>query len=221
MQLTPPVLVTRVVVQFSHLTVFPIPSGLSYLKKNEIRYLPSGKQERLDKARNKQSSNPVTCRTNTHNIDTYIDIDNILDNAMMNQGDETISDNKIKADTKESTNDLLAYVAGQQTSSGDIRHVLAAKRAPGEQKKRQVKESASAPPTITMNGDTYYLHKGEIIHYQGHQYFSHMTECYYCMGQHTISDMDYALVNRGANSGICGTDMLVLEGSERFVDVYT
>jgi hypothetical protein len=33
------------------------------------------------------------------------------------------------------------------------------------------------------------------------------------------SDMDYALVDREANSGICGTDMLDLEGSERFVDV--
>jgi hypothetical protein len=121
--------------------------------------------------------------------------------------------------TNESTNNLLAYMAEQQTSSGDIRQVLAAKRAPDKQKKRHVNESASAPPTITMNGDTYYLHKGESIHYQGYQYFSHMTECYYRVGQHTISDMDYALVDCGANGGICGTDILVLEWSECFVDV--
>jgi hypothetical protein len=31
--------------------------------------------------------------------------------------------------------------------------------------------------------------------------------------------MDKALVDRGANGGICGEDMLVFEGSERFVDV--
>jgi threonine dehydrogenase-like Zn-dependent dehydrogenase len=31
--------------------------------------------------------------------------------------------------------------------------------------------------------------------------------------------MEYALVDRGANGGICGSDMKVLEGSERFVDV--
>jgi hypothetical protein len=31
--------------------------------------------------------------------------------------------------------------------------------------------------------------------------------------------MEHALVDRGANGGICGTDMLVLEGRERFVDV--
>jgi hypothetical protein len=110
-------------------------------------------------------------------------------------------------------------MAGQQTFSGDIRQVLAAKRGLDKQKKRQVNEIASAPPMTTINGDTYYLHKGESIHYQGHQYFSHMAECYYRMGQHTISDIDYALVDHGANGGICGTDMLVLEGSECFVDV--
>jgi hypothetical protein len=31
--------------------------------------------------------------------------------------------------------------------------------------------------------------------------------------------MEYALVDRGANGGVCGDDMLVVEGSERFVDV--
>jgi hypothetical protein len=31
--------------------------------------------------------------------------------------------------------------------------------------------------------------------------------------------MEYALVDHGDNGGVCGTDMLVLEGSKRFVDV--
>jgi hypothetical protein len=39
------------------------------------------------------------------------------------------------------------------------------------------------------------------------------------VGQHDIAKMEYALVDRGANGGICGSDMKVLEGSERFVDV--
>jgi hypothetical protein len=176
-------------------TRIPYSEWIMLPEEEQNKMLSKRKQERLDKARNIQASNPVTRRANTHNIDTYIDIDNIIDNAMMNQGDETISDNKIKGATNESTNDLLAYMAGQQKSSGDIHQVLAEKRAPDKQKKRQVNESASAPPMIAMNGDTYYLHKGESIHYQGHQYFSHMTECYYHVGQHTISDMDYALVD--------------------------
>jgi hypothetical protein len=78
-------------------------------------------------------------------------------------------------------------------------------------------ESTSAPPILTRNGDTYYLHKGESINYQMHQYFSHMTKCHYQLGQHDVGDMEYALLDRGANGGICGTDMLVLEGSKHFV----
>jgi threonine dehydrogenase-like Zn-dependent dehydrogenase len=46
-----------------------------------------------------------------------------------------------------------------------------------------------------------------------------MTKCHYRVGQHDVADMEYALLDCGANGGICGTDMLVLKGSERFVDV--
>jgi hypothetical protein len=47
----------------------------------------------------------------------------------------------------------------------------------------------------------------------------HLTECHYRVGQHDITEMEYALVDQWANGGICGSDMKVLEGSERFVDV--
>jgi hypothetical protein len=66
---------------------------------------------------------------------------------------------------------------------------------------------------------TYYLHKGESINFQGHNYMAHMTEFHYQVGQHDVADMEHALVDRGANGGICGNDMLVLEGSQCFVDV--
>jgi hypothetical protein len=46
-----------------------------------------------------------------------------------------------------------------------------------------------------------------------------MTVVQYCIGQHNITTMDKALVDRGANGEICGADMLVLEGSESYVDV--
>jgi hypothetical protein len=39
------------------------------------------------------------------------------------------------------------------------------------------------------------------------------------VGQHDVEDMERALVDHGENGGICGNDMLVLEGSQRFVDV--
>jgi hypothetical protein len=63
------------------------------------------------------------------------------------------------------------------------------------------------------------LNKGEIITFQGHPYSSHMTNVNYRIGQHDVTTMEYALIDHGANCGICGDDMLVLEGSERFVDV--
>jgi hypothetical protein len=42
----------------------------------------------------------------------------------------------------------------------------------------------------------------------------------YRISQHDFATMKKALVDRGGNGGICGDDMLVLEGSERFVDVF-
>jgi hypothetical protein len=42
----------------------------------------------------------------------------------------------------------------------------------------------------------------------------------YRFSQHDVATMEKALVDRGANGGICGDDILVLEGSERLVDVF-
>jgi hypothetical protein len=171
-------------------------------QRNQI--LAKRKQERLENARRSQTSHPATRRANTHNVETYIDLHRIIDNAIMYDEAEPHNDNDASTGTTEGNNDLLAYMVGQQSSSGDICHVLAAKRAPDKQQKRQVNESTSAPPTLTMNGDTYYLNKGESIHYQGRQYFSHMTKCHYRVGQHDVADMEYALIDRGANGSICG-----------------
>jgi hypothetical protein len=117
----------------------------------------------------------------------------------MHDETELIDDNESPNGTAEGNSDLLAYMAGQQSSSGDICKVLEAKRAPDKHQKRKVNESTSAPPTLTMNGDTYYLHKGECLHYQGNQYFAHMTRCHYQVGQHDAGDMEYVLVDSGAN----------------------
>jgi hypothetical protein len=106
------------------------------------------------------------------------------------------------------------------TSPGDIRKVLAAKQGPhGKGKTLKANEVATAPDTLTLGDTTYYLNKGEILSFQGRQYSAHSTRVHYRIGQHECSTLDKALVDRGANGGICGDDMLVLEGSERFVDV--
>ena len=70
-----------------------------------------------------------------------------------------------------------------------------------------------------VGGCTYFLNKVETITFQGNQYFTHSTFIRYCIGQHEFASPDMALIDRGANGCVCGDDMRVVEGSERFVDV--
>jgi hypothetical protein len=90
---------------------------------------------------------------------------------------------------------------------------------PDTNKNRQANESKLAPSTAQIGDTTYYLNKGETITFQGHQYSSHMTRVNYSIGQHDVTTMEYALIDRDANGGISGDDMLVLEVSRIFVDV--
>jgi hypothetical protein len=90
---------------------------LSEEQRNKI--LAKRKQGRLENARRNQTSHPTTRRANTHNIETYIDLDSIIDHAIMYEEAEH-NDNDVPPGTTESNKDLLAYMAGQQSSSGDI-----------------------------------------------------------------------------------------------------
>jgi hypothetical protein len=92
--------------------------------------------------------------------------------------------------------------------------VLASKQTPDKNKKHHVNEGNSASSSVVVDSNTYFQNKGERINFQGHQYTMHLTECHYCVGQHDLAEMEYALVDQGANGGICGSDMKVLEGSE-------
>jgi CHASE2 domain-containing sensor protein len=106
-------------------------------------------------------------------------------------------------------NALFAFMAGQGSSSGDIRQVLATKRTPDKSKIRQANESKLTPSTVQVGDTTYYLIKGESITFQGHQYSSHMTKVNYRISQYDAKTMEYALIDRGANGGICGDDTSV------------
>jgi hypothetical protein len=59
----------------------------------------------------------------------------------------------------------------------------------------------------------------EIIAFNGQHYSAHLTLVQYFIGQHIITTMDKAPVDRSDNGGICCADMLVLEGSGHYVDV--
>jgi hypothetical protein len=132
-------------------------------------------------------------------------------------------DHGTDAQTEESTDTLLAPMAGRVsagTSPGDIQNVLAAKQLPnGKGRSVKVHEASTAPDTLSLGDTTYYLNKGEAITFQGCRYSTHATMVYYRVGMHECTTMYKALVDRGANGGICGEYMPVVEGSERFVDV--
>jgi hypothetical protein len=71
---------------------------------------------------------------------------------------------------------------------------------------RKVNSSNSTPSTIQVDDRTYYLYKGESIEVDGHQYFAHSSNINYWNGQHDVAGMEYALVDRGANGGVCGEE---------------
>jgi hypothetical protein len=102
-------------------------------------------------------------------------------------------------------------------SPGDIQKVIASKQLPtGKGRSNKVNEASKAPDTFSLGDTTYYLNKGETITFQG-CLFQPMPPWYT-----TVLDsmtMDKVLVDSGANGGSCGKDMLVVEGSEPFVDL--
>jgi hypothetical protein len=162
-------------------------------------------------------------QTNVHEVDEVVDVDDIIDYTMMNH--DVSNDDDVDRVNTNNNDGLLAYMAGRSSSAGDICYVMATKTKnppkgkSGTSTSRKVNSSKSAPSTIQVDDNTYYLYKGESIEVDGHQYFAHVTNINYSIGQHDVGTMEYALVDRGANGGVGGDDVLVLEGSERFVDV--
>jgi hypothetical protein len=163
-------------------------------------------------------------QVNMHTVDSFVNLDDIIDYTVFYHGIHDIvgnTDLDYADSQKEDT--LLTYMASRakpDTHPGDIRRVLGSSHAPAQQKNNlNVNEVQNTPDSETFGDVKYYLNKGETIAVNAQHYSAHMTDVQYVIVQHNITTMEKALVYRGANGGICGADMLVLEGSERFVDV--
>jgi hypothetical protein len=112
----------------------------------------------------------------------------------------------------------MSGCSGNTINSGDICCVLVAKQVTkGTQ--RSVHETNVNDKSIQVGDTTHYLNKGETITLQGREYSAHQTVCHYHVSEHSISGIEMALVYHGANGSLCGDDMLILERSERFLDV--
>jgi hypothetical protein len=130
-----------------------------------------------------------------------------------------MNDDDYDAKVSDSTDTLLAHMAGRSLSSGDIRHVLAAKQKSDKAKNQKVNASKSEPGTLKLGDTIHFLKKGETITFNGQQYSTHVTMHHYSVGRHDVTIMEKALIDCGAYGGNFGEDMRVLEGRERFVDV--
>ena len=221
-------------------TRFQRPSGnrndqSSFLPREEwLKLTPEKREEILTKRRMEkgaQFNGNGTCPTphlrsvNIHDTRDVVNLDDILEYTA--SAHVTMGSTEIGEESSYTPDLLLAHMSGRTSSNeispGDIRHVMASKQNPKDRKSNsrqfKVNETTTTPDTLAMGDLMYYLNKGETITFQGNQYSTHSTLISYHIGQHESSKNDMALVDRGANGCVCGDDMLVLEGSERFVDV--
>ena len=193
-----------------------------YLPREEWNKLSQAQKDALLEKRRKErfgngstSTRSAPRQANVHSMEETVNLDDLIDYTVMNHTTVSTDD---KVDDK--GDELLAYMAGRTSSdAADIRHVLAAKQSSEKTKNRKVHEANATPSTIEIGDITYYLNKGETITRHGHQYSAHMALFHYHVGKHSVVQADKALIDRGANGGIVGDDMIVLEGNERFVDV--
>jgi hypothetical protein len=198
-------------------TLFRGTSGLSCRKSRKIMNSNNGK------LRTPYPPPYPPQQANMREVDDVVDVDDIIDYTMLNHEATEYSDND-KGSTTIGVG-VLAYIACCSSSAADIHTVMAMKtKIPHKGKSRtgtncEVNASKLTASTIQGDDNTYYLNKGKSIKVAGHQYFAHSTNISYWIVQHDVGGMEYALFDCGANSGVCGDDILVVEVSERFVDV--
>jgi hypothetical protein len=117
-------------------------------------------QVRLAKAGGNSRSFAPPRHANMHNLDTFVDLDHLIYYATMKNKLAVNDANAHSSADEDGGSELLAYMAGQKSSCGDVRQVLASKQTPDKNKKRHVNEGNSAPSSVVVDGNTYFLNKG-------------------------------------------------------------
>jgi hypothetical protein len=75
-----------------------------------------------------------------HNVDTYVDLDHLIDYATMKHKLAVTDASAHSSADEDGGSELLAYMAGQKSSCGDVRQVIASKQTPDKNKKCHVNE---------------------------------------------------------------------------------
>jgi hypothetical protein len=92
-----------------------------------------------------------------HDVDTFVDLDHLIDYATIKHK-TAVTDAEAHSNADEDGgSELLACMAGRKSSCGDVWQVLASKQTPDKNKKRHVNEENSAPSSVVVDGNTYFL----------------------------------------------------------------
>jgi hypothetical protein len=94
---------------------------------------------------------PPHC-ANIHAVEDFVDLDSMIDYAVMKHDTDHANTNYNKIADNEGT-EMLAYMSRQKSSCGDARQVLASNQHPDKDKniqKCQVNESTSAPSSVMV-----------------------------------------------------------------------
>jgi hypothetical protein len=106
-------------------------------------------QERMNLNVNNANLYQPNCKVNSHNVDDTVKIDDIID-FTVNTHEIGMSDDDDDAKASDSTDTLLAHMAGRSLSLGEICHVLAAKLKLNKGKLQKINASEFEPGTLKL-----------------------------------------------------------------------
>jgi hypothetical protein len=124
---------------------------------------------------NINKSNPCQQKrqVNSHHVAEMVNIN--YSHYTVNTHEIGMNNDDDNAKASDSTDNLLAHLAGHSLSLGDIRNVLAAKHKLDKGKNRKVNVREYEPGTLKLGDMTYFSNKGEITKFNGQQYSTHLT----------------------------------------------
>jgi hypothetical protein len=136
----------------------PYADWIKMTQEQRVQLIAKRNQERLAKAGGTSKSFAPPRHANMRDVDTFVDLDHLIDYATMKH--ETAATDAHSNADEDGGSELLAYMTGQKSSCGDVQRVLASKQTPDKNKKRHVNEGNSAPSSVEVYGNTYFLNKG-------------------------------------------------------------
>jgi hypothetical protein len=97
-----------------------VPYAIKMIKEQCDQLLAKRNQERLAKAGGNSKSFAPPRRANMHNVNTFVDLDHLIDYATMKHKMAATDANAHSNADEDGGSEILAYMAGQTSSCGDV-----------------------------------------------------------------------------------------------------